>query len=112
MLGKKYTIAIDSSVPVEVCCAIYDRYQNDQQFNIPAASYKKYSATYFHSPVIYDTAEIYENLCSKIPATQLDEGKLQVQKNLDTYEADIRMFLKIPAANSSSIVVLEGDYRK
>lgn len=115
MLGKQYTIALDSSLPIEICCAIYDKYQNDEQFSIPSASYKKYSAMYFHSPELYDTNMIYEKLCSRISGlteNATEEAKEKIKSQLNTYEADIRMFIKIPANNSSSIVILEGDYRK
>ena len=106
MLNKQYTIAIDSDKPVEICCAIYDKYQNTEQFGIPEASYKKLTVSYFNSPYLYDTAELSKNLMSQA------EDKEAVQNIFNTYEADIRMFIKIDVNNASSIVVLEGDYRK
>ena len=106
MLGRQYTIAIDSDKPVEICCAIYDKYQNPDQFGIPTASYKKLTAAYFNAPILYDTADIINNILGQA------EDKDTAQKNIDTYEADIRMFIKVDINNASSIVVLEGDYRK
>lgn len=93
MLGKKYTIAIDSSKPVEICCAIYDAYQADDQLGVPTATYERRAMTSFGSPFIYDTA------------------KAASVSGIGEYEADVRMILKIDAGVKSSIVILEGDYR-
>lgn len=107
MLGKKYTIAIDSHLPVEICLAIYDKYQSTNQFSIPYISYKKYSSTYFNNPVLYDTEKFIE----KFKAEAISGREAEQQKILDTYEADIRIFIKLPIENKSAITILEGDYR-
>lgn len=92
MLGKKYTIAVDSSKPIELCCAIYGAYQADDQLGIPNASYVRKGSASFHAPFVYDTSDL-----------------LKI-KNVEDYEADIRLILKTDANLKSSIVILEGDY--
>ena len=94
MVGQKYTVAIDSDKPVEICCAIYDVYAADSQKQIPERTYIMKSMTSFNDPFLYDTSDLKE----KCPG-------------IGEYEADVRMILKIDASVTSSIVILEGDYR-
>lgn len=93
MLGKKYTIAIDSSKPIELCCAIIGAYQAEDQMTIPEASYVRIGSSSFHAPFIYDTSDL-----------------LKIER-IDDYEADVRLIVKIDSELKSSIVILEGDYR-
>lgn len=92
ILGQKYTIAIDCDSKIEMCCALYSKYLNDAQFGIPFASSKIYHTINFNFPEIYDTSNL-----------------LNIQ-GISAYENDLRLFIKVPIANTSSIVVLEGDY--
>lgn len=92
MLGRKYTIAIDSNKPIELCCAIYGAYQADEQKGIPEKSYVKRGTTSFHAPFVYDTSALLEI------------------SGIEDREADVRLILKTDAGLKSSIVVLEGEY--
>lgn len=94
MLGRKYTIAIDCNFKVEICCAIVGKYLNDTQLQVPNKSYKAYNSMNFSKPELYDTSVL-----------------LGIE-GIDSYESDLRMLIKLPINNSSSIVVLEGDYLK
>ena len=94
MLGQKYTIAIDCNFKVEICCAVIGKYLNNAQLNVPMISYKAYNSMNFNKPELYDTSAL-----------------LNID-GIDNYESDIRMLIKLPINNSSSIVVLEGDYLK
>ena len=52
---KNYTIAIDSSAGIEVCCCIYDEYHNkDNDFvEIPKLTYQCFGDLQFKTPVLY-----------------------------------------------------------
>lgn len=112
-LFKKYTIAIDSEYPIEMCCGIYGDYQDTREkFNrIPRLTYKRVSNSIFSQPFLYDllaytddnsTNTLVENLTSKTNNNDLIE--------LAQNECDLKLFIKIPVENNSTIVVLEGDY--
>jgi hypothetical protein len=112
-LFKKYTIAIDSEYPIEMCCGIYGDYQDTREkFNrIPMLTYKRVSSSIFSQPFLYDllaytddnsTNTLVENLTSKTNNNELIE--------LAQNECDLKLFIKIPVENNSTIVVLEGDY--
>ena len=97
---KNYTIAIDSCASIEVCCCIYDEYHNkDVDFSeLPKLTYQCFSDLQFKAPVCYSKLQ---NLTSLVLNQDLD---------LCQHEADLKLILKIPATNKSSIVILEGDY--
>ena len=97
---KNYTIAIDSSADVEVCCCIYDEYYNkDTDFiEVPKLTYQCFSGMQFKTPVLYSKLQ---NLNSQVEDSESD---------LCQYEENLKLILKLPATNSSSIVILEGDY--
>lgn len=99
---NKYTIAIDSDLPIEICCGLYGKYQDTRTkfMSIPKLTYKKYSKTKFSSPELYEgVAEIS------------DFVKKEYEVELAQNECDLKMFVKVPINNTSSIVILEGDYR-
>ena len=98
---KKYTIAIDCDLPVEICCGFFGKYQDTRikVKSIPGLTYKKYSSLSFGSPVVYDMLST-ENL------TPIETKYAEMAQIEDT----LKMFIKLPVNNNSSIVVLEGDY--
>ena len=102
---KNYTIAIDSSASVEVCCCIYDEYHNkDNDFaEIPKLTYQCFGDLQFKTPVLYTKLQ---NLNSLLLDPKNAENDLCQQ------EENLKLILKIPANNNSSIVILEGDYTK
>ena len=97
---KNYTIAIDSESSIEMCCCIYDEYYNEDPDleDIPKLTYQCFSDLQFKTPVLYSKLQ---NLNSLV---------LDTSKDLCQYEDSLKLILKIPATNKSSIVILEGDY--
>jgi hypothetical protein len=99
-LFKEYTIAIESELPFEICCGLYGNYQNKSFNDIVRLTYKKISNSTFSTPILYDklTKNLKDNLGSN---TLLEIAQL---------ESDLKLFIKLPKNNKSTIVVLEGNY--
>ena len=112
-LFKKYTIAIDSEYPIEMCCGLYGDYQDTRtKFNdIPKYTYKRVTHSQFSQPFIYDLLA-YTNdnttntLLESLDSNPNDTTKIELAQN----ECDLKLFIKLPVNNNSTIVVLEGDY--
>ena len=102
---KDYTIAIDSDASIELCCCVYDEYQNiDTDFaDIPRLTYQCFSDLQFKTPVLYTKLQ---NL------TKLLIDPYNENNDLCQQEDNLKLILKIPVNNTSSIVILEGDYTK
>jgi hypothetical protein len=100
---KDYTIAIDSEASIEVCCCIYDEYHNkDTDFaKIPKLTYQCFGDMQFKKPVLYTKIQ---NLTGLLVDPTNDMNDLCQQ------EDNLKLILKIPVNNNSSIVILEGDY--
>lgn len=99
---KEYTIAIDCEAEVEVCCGIYGKYQDtlfDSYNNLPHTTYKRYSNLRFNQPVLYSPLTAIRDFLTK-------ESLIELAPR----EKDLKLFIKIPAHNNSSIVILEGNY--
>lgn len=77
-LNKDYTIAIDSELPVEIWCGMYDKYQItnltkkintteagvvDLSIDLPSLTYKTYNNLQFNQPILYSNLFI-ENMVS------------------------------------------------
>lgn len=96
--GKEYTIAIDYHGEIEMACMHYSNnvsLENATQEGVPMiqGTYKRVVGTRFNHPFLYDKLKSREH-------------------NGDTKEETLTLFIKIPSTCTSSIVVLEGDYRK
>lgn len=109
-LNQCYTIAIDSLTPVEVVCGLFNKKylsaDKDLIQNLAKLTYVKYGQLQFNQPVLF----------SKLTAKNLrQENPLYTdfydETELVAHESDLKLFIKLPANNHSSIVVLEGDYR-
>ncbi len=100
-LHQKYTIAIDSNAPVELCCGVYGAYLDTRHAAkvLSKITYQKIGSTNFNQPFIYN----------KLATNTLTMEDIDIL-NLAQDEADLRLFIKVPINNKSSIVVLEGDY--
>lgn len=114
-LFKKYTIAIDSAEPVEICCSFFNKYRYEENSAIIAfqnLTYKKYNSMQFSNKVVYDA--LYIPNSSEQSKFNITEWPLQgiEMGELAQLEHDLKMFIKVPTTNNSSIVVLEGDYSK
>ena len=100
-LYKEYTIAIDSNLPIELCCGFYGVYldSSNKSTQLSKITYQKVSNTSFNAPFVYD----------KLSANQLslsDINALDLAQNED----DLKLFIKVPINNKSSITILEGNY--
>lgn len=108
-LFKKYTIAMSSDLPIEICCGFYTNRQDDRSKHkkFPKFTYKKYGQMIFSQPVVYDylTAENLQNIIDSDTSP-----KFNSLSELAQYESELKMFIKIPKAVKTSIVILEGDY--
>lgn len=102
---KNYTIAIDSGASIEVCCCIYDEYHNkDADFStIPQLTYQCFGDMQFKTPVLYTKLQNINSLLLNPTNTAND---------LCQQEDNLKLILKVPVNNKSSIVILEGDYTK
>jgi hypothetical protein len=114
-LFQKYTIAIDSVFPIEMCCGIYGDYQDKRaKFSIiPQYTYKRVSSSIFSQPFMYDVLTYENNQASNTFIKQLLNsavGDSNILIELAQNESDLKLFLKVPANNESTIVILEGDY--
>lgn len=107
-LGQVYTIAIDSPTPVEMFCGLYNKkyisLDKDLLKTFAQTTYTKYGQMQFNQPVLF----------SKLSAQNLkiDNGiNFLDTTELVAHEQNLKLFIKLPASNKSSIVILEGDYR-
>lgn len=99
-LFQKYTIAIDCFTDVEVCCGFYGKYQYETAYNeIAKSTYQCFNSMLFNKPVLYDPTEALKAYLD--PRHSLEIAQ---------HESDLKLFIKLPISNKSSIVVLEGDY--
>lgn len=99
-LFQKYTIAIDCFTDVEVCCGFYGKYQYGSAYDtIAEDTYKCFNSMLFNKPVLYDPAAGLKKYLD--PRHPLEIAQ---------HESDLKLFIKLPISNKSSIVILEGDY--
>lgn len=118
-LNAKYTIAIDCNIPLEICCGIFGKYldttvaadistkyaNSSDLINqiIATKTYTKYNSSIFSCPELYDLQTIISTASEKLDQTIL--------AYLQAHESDLKLFIKVPINNTSSITILEGDYR-
>jgi hypothetical protein len=98
---KEYTIAIESEAAIEMCCCIYGASQNKSEKlnNIPKLTYQCISDSRFSKPTLYTKINNLSALMDKNNESELAQ-----------YENDLKLILKVPSNNKSSIVILEGNY--
>ena len=113
-LFNTYTIAIDSQQPVEICCGFYDAYLDTKESlqDIYSLTYQKFNSLSFNSPVIYNKISA-ENIEQSINSGTSEEAKAELNSKLREFaqnETMLKMFIKIPASNTSTITILEGNY--
>jgi len=106
--GAQYTIAIDTNEPIELFCGLYKKnlYGKDSTIGnktileqLVDVTYQKINNISFRNPIIY---------------TKLTDINKNINKDLLTkvlpFEKDLKLFIKLPFNNNSSIVILEGCY--
>jgi len=104
-LNKNYTIAIDCNQTYEIFATLYGSYQYDSSDLNGLNSYlyrstkKQINSSMFGSPFLYDKLTIENN--SKLNS---------IYNSVANYYKDLKLIIKLPNNNKSSIVVLEGNY--
>lgn len=95
-LFNSYTIAIDCNEPIELCCTLYGKYQDTTELakSVANSTYTILPDAKFNHPFIYDKLTKDQNLAD----------------SLALRENDLKLLIKVPFNNSSSLVVLEGNY--
>ena len=114
-LDKEYTIAIDSSSKYDIFCTLYGRslYYDDYNIHLFDATHRKIPGSSFGTPFIYTSLIQVE----KGEGQYFNEYNLintydtkDLYKKISECEKDLKMIIRLPATNNSSIVVLEGNY--
>ncbi len=102
-LFQTYTIALDSDQPIELCCGVYGRFQDEREKfqSLPKCTYQKVAYSQFSNPFIYNKTSI-DNLAGLLT----DPALVELLQN----ESDLKLFIKLPQNSTSTIVILEGDY--
>ena len=136
---QEYTIAMDCSIGAEICCGLYDSYLEEldddksyvggQRLLPPVAmsqytsdmTYKKFSTLRFNNPMLWKgiTIDTLDKIIKKCIENKPNTGSTltdeQVyagyKQRLLERESLLKLFIKIPISNKTSITVLEGDYR-
>lgn len=99
-LFQQYTIAIDCEDAVEMCCGLYGQYQYDDKYNVLMHdTYACYNYMQFNKPVLFDKPLLLGKYTAPFDSLELAQ-----------HEDDLKLFIKLPASNNSSITILEGNY--
>lgn len=101
--GKTYTISIDCFTGLEVYCGLYDgvpasnsyyeELQSKWENTVDIPYYKFFNETSFRDPSLFKV------------------GHLSDRSDETRYEPNLKLFLKVPFTCTSSIVILEGNYK-
>lgn len=97
-----YTIGIDCSSSIELMSCLYTKDRPvsiEYNSNLQKATYSKKAGCSISHPFVYDKLKDY-------PKSILNVGV----EDLALQERNLCLLMKIPASNTSSIVVLEGDW--
>ena len=132
-LFENYTIAIDCYQGVELFCGFYNEKLDTsvKSLDLIKRTYQKVPKALFNQPFIYDKLNVEywnwndENTRTKVKLTTTTGG-LQVngtglqstmsrtdkilRSEVAMRESELRLFIKVPATNTSSVTILEGDY--
>ena len=131
-LFENYTIAIDCYQGVELFCGFYNEKLDTsaKALDLIKKTYQKVPKALFNQPLSYDKLSVKhwnwqdENTRTKIKltttggllvngtglqSTMSNTSKI-LRSEVAMRESELKLFIKVPATNSSSIAVLEGDY--
>lgn len=94
---KNYTVAVDCDSDIELCCGLYDTYQDTRQqfYTLHSDTYVKITRPIFSNPILF---------------TGLTEINKPLEIALAQNEQALKLFIKIPVKTKTSITVLEGNY--
>lgn len=116
-LFENYTIAIDCYQGIELFCGLYnERLElSEKTIDLIKRTYIKIPKTLFNQPFIYDKLDVaYWNWTNENTYTQdtsiITDTTKFLRAELAMRENDLKLFIKVPANNTSSIVVLAGNY--
>jgi hypothetical protein len=111
-LFEKYTIGFECDTKIEIIVGLYDNEKvinfssNQNDTTLYDATYVKKVGTKISSPFLYDKLFNLESILTS-PAFGSS-----VTKFIASQENNLKMFIKVPATSTSSLVVLEGDFVK
>lgn len=118
-LFENYTVAIDCYQGVEMFCGFYNEKLDTSSAkakDLIKKTYLKVPKALFSQPFIYDKLNVSywnweaENTKVGSASTLSDISKI-LRSEVAVRESELKLFIKIPATNTSSIAILEGDYR-
>lgn len=135
--GRTYTVAINSELPVETMLVVYGKKgiikdltnnlndiiestsTDDVTSFAPTKTYRRYLKTSFSHPFTYRTKDwhqLWNTYYRKNGKLISEEDDLEIYGNsnydqgIGQFEKYLKLLIKVPITNSSSLVVLEGDY--
>ena len=123
-LFAEYTIAIDCAQGIELFCGLYNTVldSSDKCLDLFKKTYQRIDTPMFNQPFLYDklsykywTLEreltpIVKNK-DKDAILLLEDPDSMSRCDLINREQDLKLFIKVPATCTSSITILEGDFR-
>ena len=117
-LFENYTIAIDCYQGLEMFCGFYNEKldTSEKALDLFRRTYTKIPKAQFNQPFIYNKLDKeYWSWEAENRAVGnnsiLNNTKKFLRSEVALRESELKLFIKVPATNTSSIVVLEGDYR-
>lgn len=111
-LFENYTIAIDCYHGIELFCGLYNEKLDTsaKALDLMKKTYVKEPKTLFGQPFIYDKLDVkYWN--SENDNEIIEDTTKFIRSELAVKESELKLFIKVPTTNTSSVVVLAGDYR-
>ena len=111
-LFEKYTIAIDCYQGVEMFCGFYNETldMSNKAKYLMKQTYQKVPKALFNQPFIYDKLDETHWSWEQEKDNMADTGRL-LRAKLAAREGELKLFIKVPATNKSSVTILAGDYR-
>jgi hypothetical protein len=134
---KDYTIAVECATGIEICCGIYQEYLEELderqalvggQMNLPPVdmsqyvsdrTYKKFASLRYNEPVLWQglSLDVVDQIVEDCYNNSESGGYTGTNKReyykqqLLGKESLLKLFIKIPVEQKTSITILEGDYR-
>ena len=113
---KEYSIAIDSSFPIEFVTCFYSNnrvsFINNQdkpeEWSKILNEFYKYTAQRVGG-LVFNKPFVYSKLVNLLDSINIDKT---TRRDLYSQESNLTLIIKVPSQNKSSLVVLEGDYSK
>jgi hypothetical protein len=105
---QDYTIALSSEYAIEMFCGSFDHYLNDgKQEDLEEELLERLIRNTYHcfNSIQFSRPELYTKLNDFIKDLTEDEVA-----RLSLFEDTLKLFIKVPIKNTSTITILEGDY--